>query len=86
MCGRHIDTPLFLSYFLSWLVKYIKKCFICEKVNCWSTNYTQQECEKLKKKFTDRYLKYKAQQDGKKALQYWITDYEGIKDDNNHIA
>ena len=46
----------------------------------------KQECEKLKKKFSDRYSEYKARPDYERTLQRWITDYDGIEDDDKRVA
>ena len=84
--GRNKGAPSFLSRFSFRPVQYTKKCFICRKVGCWSTNHTHQKCEELKKKFSDCYPKYKARPGYERTLQYWITDYKGIGDNNEHIA
>lgn len=47
------------SRFLSWPFQCTKKCFVCGIISCWSTNYTKQERDNAKKKFGDRYPKYK---------------------------
>lgn len=64
----------------------LKKCFVCEKISRWSTNYTQQEHKELKNQFCDRYSKYKARPGDEKTLQRWITDYESIEDNDKHVA
>lgn len=40
--------------------KCIKKCFVCRKISCWSTNHIQQNRDDSKKKFGDCHPKYKA--------------------------
>lgn len=40
----------------------------------------------MKKKFSDHYLEYKARPGYERTLQHWITDYEGIKNDDEHVA
>lgn len=55
-------------------------------MSCWSTNYTQQERDKLKKKFSNHYPEYKARPGYKKTSENWILDYKSIKDDNKYIA
>jgi hypothetical protein len=37
----------------------LKKCFVCEKSDCWSINHSKKERENSKKRFSDRYLEYK---------------------------
>lgn len=73
--GRHRGAPSSLSRFSYRPVQHTKKCFVCGKVSCWSTNHTQQEREELKKKFSDRYPEYKARPGYERTLQRWITDY-----------
>lgn len=63
----------------------IKKCFVCGKVSCCSSNYTQKECDELKKKFSDRYPEFKTRPNYKQNFQHWITEYKGV-DDNEDIA
>lgn len=62
-----------------------KKCFVCGKVGCWSSNHTRQERDDSKKKFGDRYPKYKTQSTYERNFKRWITEYKGI-DDNKDIA
>ena len=59
------------------------KCFVCGKVSCWSSNHTQQERDDSKKRFGDCYPKYKARPSYKRNLQRWITEYEGVDDDED---
>lgn len=84
--GRHRGVFSSLSYFSSRLVQHTKKFFIYRKISYWLTNHTQQECGKSKKKFSNCYSEYKAQPGYEGILQYWITDYEGIKDNNERVA
>ena len=60
-----------------------KKCFACGKVSFWSSNHTQQERDDSKKKFGDRYPEYKARPSYERNFQRWITEYEGIDDDED---
>lgn len=61
MYGR-LEGTLLLSHLLyqSGTFQCIKKCFVCKKVSCWSSNHLQQEQNNLKKKFGNHYPKYKA--------------------------
>ncbi len=52
--GPHTNRT-FSSRPLSRLFQHTKKCFVCGKISCWSTNHTQQESDNLKKKFGDYY-------------------------------
>ena len=61
--------------------QHTKKCFVCGKISCWSTNHTQQERDDSKKKFGDRYPEYKTRPGYERNLQRWITEYEGVDDD-----
>lgn len=51
-------------------------------IGFWSTNHTQQECDNLKKKLSDRYFEYKNRLDYKQNLQYWIIKYEIDNDED----
>ena len=81
MRGRHRAAPSSFSRFSSRPVQYTKKCFVYEKVSCWSTNHTQQERDKSKRKFSDHYPEHKARPSYERDLQRWITKYKGIEDD-----
>ena len=98
MYGRHkraLYTPgsafyiLYISSFCfsfqTKIFQHIKEYLVCEKVGCWFTNYIQQKCADLKKKFGNCYSKYKAQLDYEQNLQYWITKYKDI-DNNKYIT
>ena len=84
MYGRHRGISLSSrpSYWPKTFQR-TKKCFVCRKFGCWSSNHTQQECDNLKKKFADRYSKYKARSSYKQNLQRWITEYKGVDDDED---
>ena len=83
--GRYRGAAL-SSRFSSRPFHRTKKCFVCGTIGCWSTNHTQQERDDSKKKFNDRYPQYKAQPGYEQALQRWITEYEGIEDDDERVA
>ena len=84
MRGRHQDTSL-SSRPLYWpkTFRRTNKYFVCKKVSCWLSNHTQQEHDNSKKRFGDRYSKYKAQPSYKQNLQHWIMEYESVDDDKN---
>ena len=63
--------------------QHTKKCFVCGKVGCWSSNHSQQECDNSKKKFGDCYPKYKARPSYERNLQRWITKYKSVDDDES---
>ena len=58
-----------------------KKCFVCEKVGCWSTNHTQQERDNSRKKFEAARPHVRSQPNYEKAMQYYIHEYEGDNPD-----
>ena len=66
---QHRGAPSSFPRFSSRPVQHTKKCFVCGKVSCWSTNHTQQEREESKKKFSDRYPEYKARPGYERTLQ-----------------
>ena len=84
MRGRHRGTSL-LSHpsYRPGTFQRTKKCFVCEKVDCWSSNHTQQKRDNLKKKFSNYYPKYKARLSYERNLQRWITKYESVNNDEN---
>ena len=61
----------------------MKKCFICRKVGCWSSNHTQQKRDDSKKKFGDCYPEYKTRPSYERIFQCWIMKYEGIDNDED---
>ena len=58
-----------------------KRCFVCNRENCWSTNHTQQERDEANKRFDDRYSHLKARTNYTRRLTQYITDLEGDDDD-----
>jgi hypothetical protein len=38
-------------------IRVSKKCFVCDKFNCWSTNHIEKERDNVKKRFANRNLK-----------------------------
>ena len=84
MRGRHRGTSsLSRPSYRPGTFQRTKKCFVCGKVSCWSSNHTQQERDDSKKKFGDRYPEYKARPSYERNLQRWITEYEGVDDDED---
>lgn len=59
-----------------------KKCFVCNKVGCWSTNHTPQERSESIKKFGDRNPQVRARPDFNNRVQQWIAQYEGDQHEN----
>ena len=54
-----------------------KKCFVCKKEGCWSTNHTQQERDESKKAFDKERPQFRNRPDYEKAYQRFLTEYEG---------
>ena len=61
----------------------LKKCFICGKEGCWSSNHTQQERDDSKKRFANRFPQYKNRSGYDQYLQQYIAHCEGDEDENN---
>jgi hypothetical protein len=40
----------------------LKKCFVCEKSDCWSINHSEKKRKNSKKRFSDRHFEYKIRQ------------------------
>ena len=55
-------------------------------MSCWLINHTHQERKESKKKFSNRYPKYEARPGYERILQRWITDYQGIEDNDERVA
>jgi hypothetical protein len=57
-----------------------KKCFVCHKEGCWSSNHTQEERDKSRKKFENRINQYIVEYEGDeeqeidKAIEALIID------------
>ncbi len=60
-----------------------KKCFVCEKFDCWSINHSEKKRKNSKKKFSNRHLEYKIRQRFDRRLNQYIADYENIINDSN---
>ena len=53
-----------------------KKCFVCEKVGCWSTNHTQQKRNDSIKKFENQKSHFRIKFDFNRKIHQWIIEYE----------
>jgi hypothetical protein len=62
-----------------------KKCFVCQKKECWSINHTQQKRDESKKRFVTRFSEYKSRHEFDQYLQEYITYYEDNNDENDVI-
>jgi hypothetical protein len=53
-----------------------KKCFVCDKFNCWFTNHTKKKRDDFKKRFANRNLKWKSRQRFERRLKQFIIEFE----------
>ena len=62
-----------------------KRCFICDKKGCWSTNHTKKERDATRARLRERYIKRdRFDDDDQRITQYmieYIVDYEGYDPD-----
>jgi hypothetical protein len=65
-----------------FLVRVSKKCFVCDKFNCWSTNHTKKKRDDFKKRFANRNLKWKSRQRFERRLKQFIIEFEDNQDEN----
>jgi hypothetical protein len=59
-------------------IRVSKKCFVCDKFNCWSTNHTKKNRDDFKKRFANRNLKWKS----RRRLKQFITEFKNNQDEN----
>ncbi len=59
-----------------------KKCFVCDKFDCWSINHSEKKRDDSKKRFSNRFSQFR---DSNRLHQY-ICEYESTDDDeiNDH--
>ena len=53
-----------------------KKCFVCEKIECWFINHTFQKRSDSIKKFENKYFQLRIKSNFNKNMQHWIIEYE----------
>jgi hypothetical protein len=63
-------------------IRVSKKCFVCDKFNCWSTNHTKKKRDDFKKRFANRNLKWKSRQEFERRLKQFIIEFEDNQDKN----
>jgi hypothetical protein len=63
-------------------IRVSKKCFVCDKFNCWSTNHTKKKRDDFKKRFANRNLNWKSRQEFKRRLKQFITKFEDNQNEN----
>jgi hypothetical protein len=64
----------------------LKKCFVCEKIECWSINHFEKKRNDSKKRFSDRYFEYKIRSDFDRWLNQYIADFEDTYDSDDEYA
>ncbi len=64
----------------------LKKCFVCEKSDCWSINHSEKERENSKKRFSNRHFEYKQRSEFDRRLNQYIADFESTYDSNDEYA
>ena len=67
-----------------------KRCFICDKKGCWSTNHTREERDAARTRLKKRFIKHDRFDDrfDQRVVQYmteYIADYEGYDPDADLI-
>ncbi len=60
-----------------------KKCFVCDKHDCWSINHFEKKRDDSKKRFSDRHSEYKIRSEYDRRLKQYIADFEEIIDDSD---
>jgi hypothetical protein len=63
-----------------------KKCFVCEKSDCWSINHSEKKQKNSKKRFSDRHFEYKIRQRFDRRLNQYIADFESTYDSDDEYA
>jgi hypothetical protein len=58
----------------------LKKCFVCEKSDCWLINHSEKKRKNSKKRFSDRHFEYKTRQEFDRRLNKYIVDFENTYD------
>ena len=58
-----------------------KRCFVCNRENCWSINHIQQERDDANKRFGDQYSHLRTRADYTRKLTQYITDLKNNDDD-----
>jgi hypothetical protein len=57
-----------------------KRCFVCDKEGCWSSNHSKEEREESRKKFRAKF-----NQRFDKYTRQYIADYEGTEDSTDDL-
>ena len=60
-----------------------RRCFVCDKEDCWSTNHTESERQEAKDRFKEKYKSRFNNNFGKrfqKSFRQYVMEYEGVDD------
>ncbi len=57
-----------------------KKCFVCDKFDCWSINHSEKKRDDSKKRFADRFSQFK----NNNRLHQYICEYESTDENDDH--
>jgi hypothetical protein len=61
-----------------------RRCFVCDKEDCWSTNHTESERQQAKDRFKEKYKGRFNNNFGRrfqKSFRQYVMEYEGVEDD-----
>ncbi len=65
------------------IFRFSKRCFVCDKHDCWSINHFEKKRDDSKKRFANRHSEYKTRSEYDRRLKQYIADFEDIIDDSN---
>ncbi len=63
-------------------IRVSKKCFVCDKFNCWSTNHIEKKRDNFKKRSANRNLILKSRQRFERRLKQFIIEFEDNQDED----
>lgn len=58
-----------------------QRCFVCDRVGCWSIKHPQHLRDEARKRLGDRFFRFKNHQDYNRAVDQFIIEYEGEEGD-----
>ena len=65
-----------------------KRCFVCDKEDCWSTNHTESERQEAKDRFKEKYKSRFNNNFGRhfqKSFRQYVMEYKGEDDNTDDI-
>jgi thymidylate synthase len=65
-----------------------RRCFVCDKEDCWSTNHTESERQQAQERFKEKYKSRFNNNFGRrfqKSFRQYVMDYEGTEDNIDDI-